>query len=440
MVKLPVSGGSMLTRDEIRIDGEPGDPPEAATDLVRALVRRAPVRLVARLTTLRRRVVLYEFGGRRVAELVDDEVSVLDGMRLAARFRELEVEFEEDAPKGLAESIAASLRHAGAGAPTPVPKIVRALGPPALEPPDVGGELSIDPEGHEADLVRRSVADAVARLVAHDPGVRLGGDSEDVHQARVATRRLRSDLRTFRELVDASWAEALRDELAWLGGALGELRDADVMWERLEGRLLQLPAQDHTPGDRVLARLSARRAHARTELLVIMQSDRYVALLDRLVDATRSVPPPPPSDASSDDRYDDELPRPATLVRGPWKKLRTAVRALDDDDSDPALHEVRIRAKRARYAAEAVAPVVGRPARRFAKAVAAVQEVLGDHQDAVVAQTWFRDAARALSDDPEAVFVAGELAAAEAEIASRSRSEWASRWRAARRPALRNWM
>ena len=84
------------------------------------------------------------------------------------------------------------------------------------------------------DVVRAAIARSTARLLAHDPGVRLGDDPEDVHQARVATRRMRSDLRTFRRVLDEDWDESMRDELKWLGGLLGAVRDTDVLLDRLE--------------------------------------------------------------------------------------------------------------------------------------------------------------------------------------------------------------
>ena len=100
-LKLPSSGsGAMLEREEIRFDGDAKQVPEAAVDLVRAYVRTSAVAPVTKLRTLRRAVVLSDPDGRRIAEIVDDEVSVMDGRRLAARFRELEVEAGEAATDG----------------------------------------------------------------------------------------------------------------------------------------------------------------------------------------------------------------------------------------------------------------------------------------------------------------------------------------------------
>ena len=161
-----------------------------------------------------------------------------------------------------------------------------------------------------------------------------------------------------------------------------------------------------------------------------MRSERYIALIDRLLAASRAVP-------ASTDGADFELEL-GELVEKPWKKLRDAVHDLDDDPPDPELHAVRIRAKRARYAAEAVAPAVGKSAKRFASAVEEVQEVLGDHQDAVVAGQWLRDHVPA--GDGGAAFVAGQLVLVEAAEADASREAWPSAWKAAKRSKLRGWM
>src|SRR4029077_9719881 len=126
------------------------------------------------------------------------------------------------------------------------------------------------------------------------------------------------------------------------------------------------------------------------------------------------VPPdPPPPLPSPDDPARDVLP---ALVRRPWRQLRRAVAELGEQPEDAALHQVRIRAKRGRYAAEAAIPVFGKAAERFADAVADLQGVLGDLNDAVVAEAWLREAA---ARAPAAqVLVVGELIARQRQKAS----------------------
>jgi CHAD domain-containing protein len=431
-VKHKVSSDLMLVRSEMHLGGEPGEPPEAAVDMVHALIRREPLALAARLNTVRHRVVLRDRAGAQLAELVDDEVSVLDGARLAARFRELEVEFTDLAEPELVEAIAQRLRAAGAGEPEQIPKIVRALGPRALDPPDLVAPPKLDFASTPLEVLRAAIATSTGRLLAHDPGVRIGSDAEAVHQARVATRRIRSDLRTFGSVVDPEWDASLRAELQWLGQLLGAVRDTDVLLERLDARLQTLPPADVDPGKHLLEALRDHRNAARDELLVAMRSERYHALLDRLVAAARHIPP-----SADGAALDLEL---GDLVKKPWKKLRGAVEELGDDPADEALHAVRIRAKRCRYAAEAVAPAVGKEAKNFARAVEGLQEVLGEHQDAVVAGQWLRTHAADGGGRVERAFVAGELAALEDVAARESRAQWPAAWAEARRGRLRRWM
>ncbi len=430
-VKLPTdANGALVVRDEHHFSGDPQTPPAPAVDLVAALTRTEPLQPVGQLRTLRRRIELRG-GDGALAEVTDDDVTVLDGTRVTTRFREVEVELRADAPEELASSVVERLREAGAGDPDPTPKIVRALGPRAQEPPDVVPAPKLDQDVEIGDVVRAAITTAVRRLMAHDPGVRLGSDPEAVHQARVATRRLRSDLHTFGEVLEPEWTDRLRDELKWIAGHLGAVRDTEVLIDRLDAKAHTLTGDDRPIAERVVSRLRAHRASARAELVDAMRSDRYIALLDRLVQAAVA----PVLVAAAADPARDVLPR---LVRRPWDKLAAAVDDLGDDPPDEDLHGVRKRAKQCRYAAEAAVPVIGKPAARFAEAVEAVQEVLGEHQDAVTAELWLRDA-RKVAPAPE-TFVLGELAGLERVDAARSREQWPDTWRSARRKRLRSWL
>jgi len=190
-LKLPSSSnGPTLNRRELEFPADGGRPPEAATTLVMAYVRRSSLVPVASLSTVRRRVQLAQAGGPVLAEVVDDDVSVIQGLRVASRFREVEVELRDDAGERLLEPLLARLRSAGAADSDNLPKLVRALGPRASAPPEVApSDLTL--RSTALDLVRHAIATSVAALLRHDPGVRLGDDPEDVHRARVATRRLR---------------------------------------------------------------------------------------------------------------------------------------------------------------------------------------------------------------------------------------------------------
>jgi CHAD domain-containing protein len=289
----------------------------------------------------------------------------------------------------------------------------------------------LGPSPTAGDVIRNALAASVARLVAHDPGVRLGDDPEDVHQARVATRRLRSDLRTFRDLLDADWTRSLRRDLKGVAHQLGAVRDAEVLLDRLRGRTDRLAAADQPAARKIIQRLLRRWDEARAELLDSLAGVRYAELLDRLVEAAAEPALLPGAEAPAA----DVLP---PLVREPWQQLSITVDELPDDPSDEQLHEIRIEAKRCRYAAEAVAPAIGKRARAFAKGIADLQDVLGEHQDAVVAEAWLReDASTATGRE---VFVAGALASLERLEIDRTRAGWGEVWRAASKKKLRQWL
>jgi CHAD domain-containing protein len=433
-VKLPEGErGPIMNRREITFDGPLGEIPPQAAALVRAYTRTAALAPVARLKTRRTGVELV-VDDEKVAEVADDEVSVYHGRRLASRFREVEVEIEPEAPPGLLAAVIGRLRAAGAGDADGTAKVARALGPRAQGPPD-HAPVVLEAGASVGDVIRAAMTAGLNRMVAHDPGVRRGDDPEDVHQARVGTRRLRSDLRTFRPLLDPEWVAGLREEAGWYAGLLGAVRDAEVLMERLERQAAATLAKEDAAGVAALVRhLADDREAARAHLLEAMNSPRYAELLDRLTVAAAA--PVAADDADLSQRADDVLP---ALARRPWKRLRRAVRALPEEPADGELHAVRILAKPTRYAAEAAAPVMGRQAKAFASAVADVQTVLGDHQDACVTEDWLRAAAESLSDPGQAVLV-GQLIGLQRAEARDQRAAWPKVWKRAADPKLRDWL
>jgi CHAD domain-containing protein len=426
-VKLPEGdAGPALLRRELSFDGAPGAVPPEVADLVRGYVRSSELSTAARVRSRRTSVELVDEEGERVAEVVDDrvETEVGPGVR---RFRELEVEVAEGADPALLGALVDALRTAGAAPPgEQISKVVRALGPAAQAAPELVAPR-VGPKATAAEVVRAALIGSALRILQHDPGVRIGDDPEDVHQARVGARRLRSDLRTFRSLLVDSWRKPLEEELRWLGQELGAVRDADVLLERLRRHAASVPERDARAVAALVRQLVRQREVARASLLLAMASERYVALLDRLVEAVQA----PRTLPVADKRAGPVLSR---LVRRPWRRLARAVADLGDDPPDEELHQVRIYAKRARYAAEAAAAVAGKPAARLGKAVADVQGVLGDHQDAVVAETWLRANSRS------AALVAGELIAVQRQEAADCRAAWPAAWKRARRKRLRKWM
>jgi CHAD domain-containing protein len=199
----------------------------------------------------------------------------------------------------------------------------------------------------------------------HDPGARLGTDVEDIHQMRVALRRLRAVLRAARPMLAADWAETLREELAWLGHALGLVRDVDVLLERLRRECANLPATERCTCARWLDAFTRERAARHGALMQALEGERYLSLLAR-IDLTAASPV-----------VTDSSVRLADIARAAFERLRRAVRAGSKSLSDARLHRIRIMGKRARYAAELAEATIGKPATRYIRRLLRLQDLLG---------------------------------------------------------------
>ena len=219
----------------------------------------------------------------------------------------------------------------------------------------------------------------LAIILASEAGTRAGRDPEDLHKMRVAVRRLRAILRASRPLFDAKWVKGLRSELDWLGTSLGEARDLDVLREYLGSEVASLERTEQKAGQKLLRRLDADRARARGALREVLAGPRYAKLLTRLK-ASFAAPPVSSTDVS--------LPGSAAAE---FQKLRRAVKGLPGHPSADDLHEVRIKVKRARYAAELVEAAAGSRGARFLDQAKTVQDILGEHQDAVVLEEYLHE-------------------------------------------------
>lgn len=424
-LKLPgAATGQALERQELGFAGDRMAIPREAADLVRAYVRGRALIPVARLHTSRNPIDIREPDGILLAEIVDDAVSVHVGRRVTRRFREIEIETKDDGRKGreVLRSAVDRVTAAGCKGEQPMPKLIRAIGVRASRPaevvvPDLGAHPGPD------KLARHALAGSVVQLLQQDASVRLGDDEEGVHKFRVATRRLRSDLGTFIDSLDGEQAGWLREELRWLGNEVGRVRDNHVLAGNLQRAIDALPADDVALAQHLLKRLRRQAQNARESMLAALRSERYDLLLDGLVRVAGSGLPLPEDALQRSSKRDAGIMN--NLVRKRWRRLADAVDALGDDPPDAALHDVRIKAKRCRYTAEAVTPVAGERAARFAVAVSRLQTVLGDHQDTVVAERWLREAADAM---PVSRLVAGELIAHQRAERARLRAEWPSVW------------
>jgi CHAD domain-containing protein len=270
--------------------------------------------------------------------------------------------------------------------------------------------------------VRAALDLRLRALLAHDPGTRVGEDPEELHQMRVSVRRMRATLKAARPLLDRAWADDLRAELGWLGRVLGPVRDADVLIERLRGRAAAFDGTQRKAVETLLQTLVDERETARAEMLTALESTRYTKLLRRLATAV-SQPLPTPSGFSTG-------PALVQLVRTEFRRLRKAVRRAGDDPPDEVLHELRIQGKRLRYTGELAAASGGKPVRKLVESTVAMQDVLGEHQDACVAQQRVIALLDGLGDvvDLDVVFTAGRLVEREEVSRVAARQAWLTAW------------
>jgi CHAD domain-containing protein len=388
-LKLP-AGDARLELEE---PGGPAAPPKAIADLLVAHLRHGPVLPVAELRTRRHGALVARRG--TTAEVTIDDVSVMDALRVVEEFVELEIELKDGAPKQV-DAIAGELEDAGARLTDGTPKLFRVL------------RISSDEAKPEAplDALRARLRMQLRAVLANDPGTRLGRDPESLHDMRVAVRRSRALLRAGKPLYTND-VSGFADELRWIGEKLGAVRDLDVLIERLRDEAAELGADDERAARTMLRTLDRRRTSARTSLKKALASDRYFALLDRFPQEIDGLTP---SDSTA--TLDD-------LAKRQLKKLRKRVRQTSDDAPDDELHTLRKRGKRVRYAYE----LAGHD--KVVKRAKSFQDVLGEHQDSVVAEAALRELAAA----PDRAVVAGRLIERERAARAKARSTWRKTWK-----------
>ena len=265
-----------------------------------------------------------------------------------------------------------------------------------------------------------------AQMLRHDPGVRLDLDPEDVHRMRVAVRRTRALLRAARPLLDREWSEPLRSELKWLGGSLGPRRDLDVLIERLRKEIADLDPPEHVAACQLVELLREERDQAQAVAVEALSSARYFRLLDEVESATRGP------------RVRRSQISLARLARREFKRLRKKTGRLSWASTDAELHRVRILCKRTRYAVELAEPELGKRGRRVAERAAALQDVLGEHQDAIVAEARLREVLTR-AQGSGAAFAAGRLVERERARRAAARAALPKAWRKLERAAERAW-
>ncbi|MFJ9622056.1 CHAD domain-containing protein [Streptomyces sp. NPDC101181] len=429
--KFPVAVG---IRDEIHEPLSDTPPPPLAA-LLRSRVRHAELAPVVRLLSSRDVQHLLAEDGTLLAEVSVDTVLAErlagEGTGTTATWTEIEVELADDGDPAFLDAVEKRLRKAGVLPATSSSKLARALAetgpgdPPARprEPRTAG------------DHVLAYVREQIRAIVALDPAVRR--DLPDsVHKMRVATRRLRSAFTTYRTVLDREATGPLGAELKWLAAELGVDRDQEVLDDRLGARIGALPAPLvlGPVENRLGAWSAARRTGSRRRIADVLDGERYLALLDAL-DALTADPPLRPAASRKAEKV---LPK---AVLKDYDRLAARIGdALDREagpERDTAMHEARKAAKRARYAGEAARPALGKPAARFARRMKAVQTVLGDHQDSVVAREALRTLGVQAHAAGETAFTWGLLYGREEAAADARERELPEVWARASDPVLR---
>lgn len=424
-LKIPVTGQGEGVRDEIRYPLATEIPTEMLR-LVTPFVRTGTITRVAGLHTHRTPRLLIDHDGLARIEVVDDHVDIIGG----ASFHEIEAELLSDhagtGDEALLAHVGETLLAAGAS-PGTTSKAGAALGPRAAVPAELPEVPWPSPDAPAADVVRAYLAHHARRLLLADLALRR--DLPDaVHQMRVSARRLRSGLKVFAPLVDEDWATGLRAELGWMASGLGLARDTEVLQARLDARADLLDHGDSTLAKTVVDRALALQLIEADQMTIdVVDSPRYAQLLDDLVAGIRQIP------------FTTRARQPARealspLVAKAFGRLLRRIRGLTIDGPSEQWHEARIAAKRARYAADAVAPVLGKDMTRLAERLADVTEMLGSHQDAHVAQQALRDMVDAPLH-PEGAFALGRLMALEADAERADREAFWALWPAVRKTA-----
>lgn len=404
-LKLPAG---VDTRTEVRMPlGTATDTvPEDLRDVVLAIVRDRPLSPVARISTERNVQVLRGADGIALAEFCDDRVSASATGQEAEQqsWREWELELlTADLPDDLMERLSNRLADAGAVPAGHGSKLAKVLGTdvaPAPAPP--------------ADPVHRAIAEQVEALLAWDRAVRADA-YDSVHQMRVITRKIRSLLQESKDafgLDDDGW---VLDELRALAAVLGVARDAEVLAERYQRALDEMPA-DLVRGpvrQRLVEGANRRYTAGWRRSLLAMRSQRYFRLLDALEELVNAEQPESADGSTS-----------SVNIDAAYKRVRKAAKnaaavAADDvsaEEKDEALHRIRKGAKRLRYTAAATG------ADKVSERAKNIQTLLGEHQDSVVSKAHLSTQADAAHAAGEDTFTYGLLFQQEDDLAQRSRA------------------
>ncbi|WP_329005222.1 CYTH and CHAD domain-containing protein [Kribbella sp. NBC_00709] len=418
-VKFPLSSGERL---EVHhpLGRSVRGVPIAVVRTVRVYVRDHALAPVVMLQT--RRVVhrLLDADGAVLAELADDHVTATVEDGEPESWREWEVELV-GGDKPLLEDAGELLKSAGARPAGGPSKLARALGNRVPS----SDSFSLPKKPLTSDLFRAYAGAQVKAIHERDPEVRRDVP-DSIHKFRVATRRLRSALATYRPVIDRAAGDEIRAELKWLAAELGVARDAEVQREHFAAEVAEQPVE--LVMGRVAGRIDdhLRRVYkdGRAGALAALESERYFRLLDTL-DELIAKPPVTGDDRKASKQIGDLLDHDRKRMRKAVRRSETAPSVAEQDHE---LHEVRKAAKRLRYAAESAVPVLGDEAGALAGSAEQVQEILGEHQDSVVSRDLLHQLALEVFADGGNPFTFGRLHATEEHRGNTSRNAFYKLW------------
>jgi CHAD domain-containing protein len=377
------------------------------SERIRSLAARGHLHPLLEVRTTRRRLaVMVE--DSKVGELTLDRTTIpVEGEDVPVVLQRVEIESAGAETDERLDALAGSLRDTFGLVPAVRSKfesglLARGLAPP--EPPDLG-PTRVTPALTTGELAFASLRVQLAEVLAHEPGARLGEDPEEVHDMRVATRRMRAGIALFQSALPAR-ARWLRKELGWIARSLGAVRDLDVQIEQLTEWTDAAEGTDRKALEPLVRILDKRRRQARRKLIRDLDSRRYARLVQRGTELLRNGP----LSRSTAARM-PIVSVAQSLLSKPYKRVRKEGDAIQASSEPAAFHSLRIRCKRLRYALEFLSPLAPKESRAFVKRLVDVQDVLGEHQDAQVAMAHIREL---VSDDgpslePRTVFALGRV-------------------------------
>lgn len=392
-----------------------------AADWVRSLAGKHPPLPLFTLATSRRPYAIL-LDGQPVGEVVLDETTVVQPPEAdPIKLKRVEVEV---LPTAIAQvrPFVDDLRAACRLGPAITSKFeagLLTLGTVPVGLPEVG-PVTLPAGPTMGELAYAVLRRAFLAFLTNEPGTRIGEDVEALHDMRVAARRMRAAMDLFAPALPVR-ARRLREELRWIASRLGQVRDLDTQLEWIAAWSRPATPDDQAALEQLTRALEKRRRRARRLMLQGLDTQRYARLISRLARTLRTGPP----------RRSPAARAPALaalpgLIEQRYASVTRAGENLHAGSPPEAFHRLRIRCKRLRYAVENARDLYGAPASNYVEVLVGLQDVLGLHQDALVAASRLQELlhAEARRLPPRAVFMMGRMSQRYDQQASKLRKQF----------------